>query len=223
MVNLMGELAMGYLELWIRWLWLMIMIEIQARGVHQGCRPVSPNNLEGLFSHHTGRLRHSVQFSLIINERCRPIKTRVGDVIMQIANGIAERMVAMVIMLPCTHVVTLFNTTTSWEERERAWFLQTGCDQREWLPWLSCCNARRSWQFTATNLTSLQGERVSFLQTGFERERDAGCMSWVSGMARVSMDKYVTDERRIMLWCCDQLREMEGDTVAIFYLFTFEK
>ena len=32
---------------------------------------------------------------------------------MQIANGIAERMVAMVIMLPCTHVVTLFNTTTS--------------------------------------------------------------------------------------------------------------
>ena len=82
------------------------MIEIQARGVHQGCRPVSPNNLEGLFSHQRGRLRHSVQFSLIINARSRPIKTRVGDVIMQVANGIAEGMVAMVLMLPCTHVVT---------------------------------------------------------------------------------------------------------------------
>ena len=83
----------------------MIMIEIQARGVRQGCRPVSPNNLEGLFSHQTGRLRHSVQFSLIINERCRPIKTRVGDVVMQGANGIAEEMVAMAIMLQRTHVV----------------------------------------------------------------------------------------------------------------------
>ena len=76
----------------------MTMIEIQARGVHQGCRTVSPNNLEGLFSHHTGRLRHSVQFSLIINERSKPIKTLLGDVIMQVANGIAEGMVAMVII-----------------------------------------------------------------------------------------------------------------------------
>ena len=89
------------------------MIEIQARGVHQGCRPVSPNNLEGLFSHHTGRLRHSVQFSLIINERSRPIKTRVGDVVMQGANGIAEEMVAMAIMLQRTHVVSVHCYLTS--------------------------------------------------------------------------------------------------------------
>ena len=111
----------------------MIMIEIQARGVQQGCRPVSPNNLEGLFSHHTGRLRHSVQFSLIINERSRPIKTRVGDDTMQVANGITEEMVAMVILLPCTQVVAVHCYLTSLQEDnmrgERVSFIQTGCER----------------------------------------------------------------------------------------------
>ena len=49
---------------------------------------------------------------------------------MQVANGIAEGMVAMVLMLPCTQVVLplLSSTRRHERERERVWFLQTGCD-----------------------------------------------------------------------------------------------
>ena len=51
---------------------------------------------------------------------------------MQVANGIAEGMVAMVLMLACTQVVLpLLSSTRRHErerERERVWFLQTGCD-----------------------------------------------------------------------------------------------
>ena len=48
----------------------------------------------------------------------------------------------------------------------------------------------------------MKRERVSFIQTGCERESCTTQSVWVWGMARVSMNKDGTDERRIMLWCC---------------------
>ena len=119
---------------------------------------------------------------------------------------VAMIMVAMVIIARHSGRDTsaVFNTTTWWEgERERVWFLQTGCDVVVWFLQTGCDvvlpGRGRVYEYEGWHATSVQHNNNRGRENSF---------------VRVSMNENET--------CCDlvdQLWKIEFVTVAIFFVY----